>query len=425
MKKFKFQYIIAPIFLLIVCTLTVVCAAYNQEMLIDGEAHVRIHKDVRIMSIERYNATNGGYSTYNPKYSEVSTIMYDTLPNLNSTVTYKVKIRNNTNFYINVYDITSEVTNSITNSNVTYEFDKTSLNSTYGSDLINPSSESFIYITIKYKDGISLPENKANIATLKFKFSPIYASELSYENDTYTQCLDVQCAIDDIKNIINVNEELQSSYIVTYNYNNPQYQTVNYESYIDSGFIPDANYDFTINAVVNLSTSGKRYLLFGNYNARSHINLEIKTNNTQRLYVTNGTNIDRAGSVQVPAGQDMNLKFEWTASTYSYLYRLSNSNVTADLTGEAANIQNNLFPASLRVGNDYRTTSTFAKTLDVKNIVISREYPTNSQLSDLPVVVRPGYTFDGWFTAASGGTQISTSTTVTRNVTYYAHYTAE
>ena len=34
------------------------------------------------------------------------------------------------------------------------------------------------------------------------------------------------------------------------------------------------------------------------------------------------------------------------------------------------------------------------------------------------------YTFKGWFTAATGGTQISASTTVTGNVTYYAQWTA-
>lgn len=52
-----------------------------------------------------------------------------------------------------------------------------------------------------------------------------------------------------------------------------------------------------------------------------------------------------------------------------------------------------------------------------------------STLGTLPTPTRAAtaeysYTFAGWFTAASGGTQISTTTTVTRNVTYYAHWTA-
>jgi uncharacterized repeat protein (TIGR02543 family) len=52
-----------------------------------------------------------------------------------------------------------------------------------------------------------------------------------------------------------------------------------------------------------------------------------------------------------------------------------------------------------------------------------------STLGTLPTPTRVAaaeysYTFAGWFTAASGGTQISTTTTVTGNVTYYAHWTA-
>lgn len=52
-----------------------------------------------------------------------------------------------------------------------------------------------------------------------------------------------------------------------------------------------------------------------------------------------------------------------------------------------------------------------------------------STLGTLPTPTRAAdaqytYTFKGWFTAASGGTQISSTTTVTGNVTYYAHWTA-
>lgn len=50
--------------------------------------------------------------------------------------------------------------------------------------------------------------------------------------------------------------------------------------------------------------------------------------------------------------------------------------------------------------------------------------------STLPTVSRTGYTLDGWYTAASGGTKVSTQTTFTPNiysndgVTIYAHWTA-
>ena len=51
--------------------------------------------------------------------------------------------------------------------------------------------------------------------------------------------------------------------------------------------------------------------------------------------------------------------------------------------------------------------------------------PYGSQLGTLPTSSRTGYTFKGWFTAASGGTQITATTTMpASNVTYYAQWTA-
>ena len=41
----------------------------------------------------------------------------------------------------------------------------------------------------------------------------------------------------------------------------------------------------------------------------------------------------------------------------------------------------------------------------------------------LPTATKDGYTFDGWFTEASAGTQVNAETTVSADVTWYAHYT--
>ncbi len=218
---------------------------------------------------------------------------------------------------------------------------------------------------------------------------------------------------------------VNDKYKVTYNYNITSAQTVNNANYIDTGFIPDTNYDFSIAAKMKISTAAKRYLLFGNYPAASHINLEINAANKSRIYITKSSNIDKVSTVAVPSGQEFDLKLDYTALTYSYFFRLSNSNFTADISGEADNIMNTVMPKSLLVGNDYRGGSNpFGNTLTVKDMIISRYYPYDNTLSDLPVVVRPGYVFDGWYTAASGGSKVTTSTKVKRDVTYYAHYTA-
>ncbi|WP_312612122.1 S-layer homology domain-containing protein [Oscillibacter sp.] len=55
---------------------------------------------------------------------------------------------------------------------------------------------------------------------------------------------------------------------------------------------------------------------------------------------------------------------------------------------------------------------------------VSRSVAPGTAVGALPIPTRSGsYSFDGWYTAASGGTQISASTTVSANVTYYAHWT--
>lgn len=50
-------------------------------------------------------------------------------------------------------------------------------------------------------------------------------------------------------------------------------------------------------------------------------------------------------------------------------------------------------------------------------------YSEGDFLGELPAAYKDGYTLEGWYTAADGGTQIAPSTKVTANVTYYAHWT--
>jgi uncharacterized protein (TIGR02145 family)/uncharacterized repeat protein (TIGR02543 family) len=45
------------------------------------------------------------------------------------------------------------------------------------------------------------------------------------------------------------------------------------------------------------------------------------------------------------------------------------------------------------------------------------------ELTSLPTPVRPGYIFRGWFTANTGGTEVTTTTSLMGNTTIYAHWT--
>ena len=58
------------------------------------------------------------------------------------------------------------------------------------------------------------------------------------------------------------------------------------------------------------------------------------------------------------------------------------------------------------------------------NATLPYKYVTSGDpVGDLPTATKTGHTFTGWFTEASAGTEVTSSTTVSADVTYYAHYT--
>ena len=51
-----------------------------------------------------------------------------------------------------------------------------------------------------------------------------------------------------------------------------------------------------------------------------------------------------------------------------------------------------------------------------------RRIDSGDPIGELPVPIKPGYDFLGWYTLENGGEQISSSTIVTGDITYYAHW---
>lgn len=74
----------------------------------------------------------------------------------------------------------------------------------------------------------------------------------------------------------------------------------------------------------------------------------------------------------------------------------------------------------------WKSTRTFTVSFNLNggqsNNAGNRTIKENEPLGELPNATRNGYTFKGWFTAASGGTQINENTIVTANITYYAQW---
>lgn len=52
----------------------------------------------------------------------------------------------------------------------------------------------------------------------------------------------------------------------------------------------------------------------------------------------------------------------------------------------------------------------------------TRTVESGKGVGTLPTPTRSGYRFDGWYSSSKGGTKITSSTVVTGNVTYYAHW---
>ena len=52
----------------------------------------------------------------------------------------------------------------------------------------------------------------------------------------------------------------------------------------------------------------------------------------------------------------------------------------------------------------------------------SRTVPYGRQLNRLPIAVSPGQAFDGWFTAATGGTEVAKTTIATVSIEVFAHW---
>ena len=216
-----------------------------------------------------------------------------------------------------------------------------------------------------------------------------------------------------------------NQYEITYDYNVNNYTYQN-DSFIDTNYTINWDEDFEIDSVVNIPTLGQRYLIAGNFYTTSStskdISLEITTGNKLRVWI-NGAQRG-VSTATIAAGTDITFHFSWVSSTKKYTFTSTgtNSNVTVtgtyDVTGSANK--------TLRQGmKDHRESGAAYKTMTTKSLKITKKHKYSTSLSNLPsAATKTGYTLNGWFTSTTGGTKVSTSTTVpAENKTYYAQWT--
>ena len=214
-------------------------------------------------------------------------------------------------------------------------------------------------------------------------------------------------------------------YEITYDYNVGTY-TYPTNGYMDTDYIVNWDEDFRIDSVVNIPTTGQRYLIAGNYATTSStskdLGLEINANNKLRVWI-NGA--QRGVSTEtVSAGTDITISFTWDASTKTYTLTSTGTNSNASVTGTYS--VTGSASKTLRQGTkDHRNGAAVYKPFTTKKLSITKEHIYDTALSDLPEeATNIGYTLKGWYTTATNGTKITTSTkTPAGNTTYYAQWT--
>ena len=111
------KLLIVVVLLVVLCN-SIVYSALNSEMLINGDAYVRVKSDIRITDLKLVDQTGGAYETYNSDYSKNTTSMQITLPSSESAMIYEVTITNKGDID---YEVTNIIEESYSNNNIKYE----------------------------------------------------------------------------------------------------------------------------------------------------------------------------------------------------------------------------------------------------------------------------------------------------------------
>lgn len=185
---------------------------------------------------------------------------------------------------------------------------------------------------------------------------------------------------------------------------------------------PKAAYNFAgwYNGTTRVSTSAS-YTFAVTSNISLTAKFTIKTFTTTTANTTGGTASVNKSSVSYDGSAI------WTATpnTGYHFTKWSNDATANPLT--VSNIKANTHITPVFTINTYRVTWNVNGGNALDPAYVNKTH--GSTLGILPTPTRNStaeysYTFAGWFTAATDGTQISSSTTVTKDVTYYAHWTA-
>ena len=221
------------------------------------------------------------------------------------------------------------------------------------------------------------------------------------------------------------------------------YNTTNYQKDYEIGFTI-VNYDPTIQVkqatFVNAKSEDKSRnwpgLTYRRDSETNNLELTETINGTKESRTTAYTNVESVRIVRI-SGQ---IKYAYNGGELQDLQDMSAFNQyfelstwfgasPTDATGSSYQrvLKGTLSNMYIKLGTyEAPTQNKYKVTFNANSGTVSptsKEIDIGDAVGALPTPTRPGYDFVGWYTAVTDGTEISSSTVPTGNVTYYAHWT--
>ena len=159
-----------------------------------------------------------------------------------------------------------------------------------------------------------------------------------------------------------------------------------------------------------------------NYNYRELSSLDVKITKNTTYTLKFATATHTAGS----ATQFAVLVYDFTDGVTKAKTLVSfGNNVTATLTTDSSVVQSNKNKLLIYSANNGETAGNGATFTGI-SLTVSKQVTYDSTYGTLPTPTRTGYSFAGWWTSSTGGTQVTSTTTMktANNHTLYAHWTA-
>lgn len=456
----------------------------NIDLKIEGEASANSAKEVMITDIKYVTSTNVDHtlSVINEPYLTIMNSKIILGNDLSSEITFKIKIKNNTDFPATYVEAIYDTEIGYDNTDIQFF-----LNGINTGNILNPKEEKEFTITFKYKELLSEITNNTLNSYINFKFN--IQNKVAKINDTYFDTL--QSAINSITedNIETKIELLQNtSELLEINQNKKiiidlQNHTIsNHQSnpiIENNGSLIIKNGAMTTNApqgAINNEETGNLKLE----------NLNITATGTKQALYNNGGIAEITGnstltstSNQRPTLQNINngtlIIKEGTIISYNFSAVINEANMiigikdddpnrnSPSIQGKVYGINStknyNFYNGSIK-GQESPTNNqsyindkeeryniaqteeiieeriykviflaeTYTVTFDANGGTVNettRNVAKQERLCTPPIATKSGYILIGWFTDSTTGTQINEDTIVNDNITYYAHWVKE